>query len=433
MKNNTLKWVAMEVSKTGKYFLRTFGRCFLLSCSFFITFPMAAQSSLEDYLKLAAENNPALKSSYSSFEASMKRIPQVSALPEPKLSFGYFISPIETRVGAQRSRVSLSQAFPWFGTLKAKKQVATLEAEANYQEFLDQKNFLFYQVKQAYYPLYEVKEHLHLQKENLRILQTFRQLAETRFSNGQGKMTDVLRVELLMEDARTDILLLEQRVAPLEAHFNRMLDREDSIQVLIPDTLTITDEKPILSKADTLKPHPKIKILEKRLATHRAQEEVVRKSGMPQIGVGLDYAFVSERMEANLPDNGRDAFMPTVTLSIPIYRKKYSAALQESRSLQQSAAHQVKAMENILVSDYETARYELEKAVLLNSRYWRQIQKTERILTLLYTTYSNLGENFEEILKMQQQLLSYRTASATDITAYHLALARIAYITTKSE
>merc|ERR1712000_551534 len=102
--------------------------------------------TLEEYFKIAAENNPGLLSQYKEFEAVLQKVPQVSTLPDPSLSFGYFISPVETRVGPQRARFSLTQMFPWFGTLKAQEDVATLMAEAKYQEFLDARNKLLYQV-----------------------------------------------------------------------------------------------------------------------------------------------------------------------------------------------------------------------------------------------------------------------------------------------
>ena len=82
--------------------------------------------TLEDYFKIAAENNPGLLSQYKDFEAALQKVPQVSTLPDPSFSFGYFVSPVETRVGPQQARFSLTQMIPWFGTLKAQGDAATL-------------------------------------------------------------------------------------------------------------------------------------------------------------------------------------------------------------------------------------------------------------------------------------------------------------------
>ena len=75
--------------------------------------------TLEDYFKIAAENNPGLLSQYKEFEAALQKVPQVSTLPDPSLSVSALGQMIETRVGPQQARFSLTQMFPWFGTLKA--------------------------------------------------------------------------------------------------------------------------------------------------------------------------------------------------------------------------------------------------------------------------------------------------------------------------
>ncbi|HAH57765.1 MAG TPA: TolC family protein, partial [Bacteroidales bacterium] len=106
-----------------------------------ITSPVTAQT-LQSYQQIASQNNPGLQAKYKEFEAAMQKVPQVSSLPDPNLSFGYFIP----KMGSQRAELTLNQMFPWFGTLGAQADAATLMAEAKYQAFLDARNQLFFQV-----------------------------------------------------------------------------------------------------------------------------------------------------------------------------------------------------------------------------------------------------------------------------------------------
>ena len=99
------------------------------------------------YLKMAAEHNPGLMSKYKLYLSALEAVDQQAALPDPTLSFGYFISPVETRVGPQQFRLSLTQMFPWKGTIPLKKQAATLEAQMRFEEFMEAKNRLFFEVK----------------------------------------------------------------------------------------------------------------------------------------------------------------------------------------------------------------------------------------------------------------------------------------------
>ena len=405
----------------------------LLTSIFCLLASQSHAQSINDYLNQAADNNPSLKASYMEFEASMKKVTQVNALPDPKLSLGYFISPIETRVGPQRAKVSLTQMFPWFGTLKAKEEVATLQAESKYQSFLDKKNQLFYQVKNAYYPLYEVNENIRLQQHNLKILESYKRLATTSFANGKGTMSNVLRVDIMIDEMTTEIQLLKDKLNPLTVSFNRLLSRQDSSVVQISDDLKMEALSNDYLKDSIMTNNPKIKEMELTIEALKAQEIVAQKIGLPQIGIGLDYAFVGERTDINIPDNGKNAFMPMVTMSIPIFRKKYRSAVEETQLLQTAMEYKINGLENHLVSQYEIAYYEIEKALQLAKLYEIQLFKTQQVLNLLYTDYGNSGKDFEEVLRMQQQLLKYQMAQATVSTQYYIALAQLEYITAKSE
>ena len=48
--------------------------------------------TLDDYFKIAAENNPGLQAMHKEYEAALQKVPQVSILPDPTFSLGYFIT-----------------------------------------------------------------------------------------------------------------------------------------------------------------------------------------------------------------------------------------------------------------------------------------------------------------------------------------------------
>jgi len=389
--------------------------------------------SLDDYLKEAAENNQGLKATFIEFETAMQRIQQVKALPDPTLSFGYFISPIETRVGPQKAKISLSQMFPWFGTLAAREDVATHSAEARYHEFLDVKNKLYFDVKAAYYPLYEVHELIRWQQRNLDILNTYKILLTTAFSNGRGTMVDIIRVDITIENTKTDIQLLKDQIKPLEVVFHKLLNRTDSSHVVITDSLVTISIDSDYRKDSLLAHNPKLRAIDMEIQAAVAREEVAKKVGLPNFGIGIDYAIVGKRSDMTIPDNGKDAFMPLVTMSLPIFRGKYKASVKEAQLIQTALSYRKKDMENTLLSSYETAWYELEKSRQLNELYSQQIISTQQAINLLFIAYSNSGKEFEEVLRMQQQLLKYEIAKVGTVKNFHTALAKLDYITTKSE
>ncbi|MBO6515083.1 MAG: TolC family protein [Bacteroidia bacterium] len=389
--------------------------------------------SLDYYLKTAAENNPGLKAKYVEFEAAMQLVTQVNALPDPKLSFGYFVTPVETRVGPQQAKFGLSQMFPWFGTLSAKGEMATLLAEAKYQVFLNAKNELYYEVKAAWYPLYVLNETLQLQEENKEILYTFKQLALTGFENGKGSMVDVIRVDIMIENAETDIKLLREEEMPLLAKFNALLNRADTMHVFIPDSLPVHKVEKGYRKDSLLKAHPILEALNLKIKSAEAQETVARKMGLPSFGVGIDYVLVGERIDMNVPGNGKNVVMPMITMSLPVFRGKYNAAVKEAQFTQESIISSKQNVENNLIYSYDLNWFRLDKALRLMDLYSEQIKKTEQAIGLLLATYRNSRKDFEEVLRMQQQLLKYQIAKAIALKDYYTALANLNYLTAKSE
>lgn len=387
----------------------------------------------EQYIRLAAENNPMLKAKYAAFEAAMQRAARANALPDPTLSFGYFIAPVETRVGPQRARFNLSQMFPWFGTLAAKKDMMTLRAEAKYQEFLDARNKLYYEVKKAWYPLYENEQTLRLQQDNIEILKTYKRLSTTAFKNGKGSLSDALRTDIMIDMAATDIQLLQQERRPLLVRFNKLLDRPDTAVVVIADSLPEPDININYRKDSLLDANPVLAALDLEIRSAEAQEKLAKKQGLPKFGLGLDYVIVNKRNDVAIPGNGNDVLMPMVSLSLPIFRGKYRSAVKEAQFMQDAIVAEKEAFTNDLNSRYANALYQLTKAYELILLYKQQIVTTKQVTDLLLTDYSNSGNDYEEVLRMQQQLLKYRIARVSAIKDYYTALAQLDYITSKSE
>lgn len=387
---------------------------------------------LDDYFKIAAENNPGLQAMHKEYEAALQKVPQVSTLPDPTFSLGYFISPVETRVGPQQAKFSLTQMFPWFGTLKAQGNVAALMAEAKFQNFIDARNRLYFQVASAYYPLYELKDFVRIEQENISILESYKTIANQKFKNGTGTMVDVLRVDIMLKDAQTNLSILRDKEKPLLTTLNKLLNRSENEPVQISDTLKSVILLDNYRKDSLIVANPKLKALDLKLQASQAAEIVAQKQGLPKLGIGLDYVLVGERTDISMPDNGKNVLMPMVSISIPIFRAKYNASVKESQLMQESYTLQKQEVTNTLFSEYEMVLFQVQQQLQLISLYQQQIQTSQQSLNLLFTSYGNSGKEFEEVLRMQQQLLKYQKMSATALVQYHIAVEKINYITSKS-
>ncbi len=384
---------------------------------------------LDEYFQTAAENNPGLQSKYREFEAALQKVPQVSSLPDPTFSFGYFISPVETRVGPQKARFSLTQMFPWFGTLEAQADATALMAEAKYQSFLDARNKLFFEVSAAFYPLYELGEWKQIEQDNIDILQSYKTIATSKFKNGAAPMVDVLRVDIMLQEATTNLSILNKKEKPLLATFNNLLNRGENKTVHLNDSLTAEYLPENFRKDSLLANNPMLNALDLKIKASQANELVAQKQGLPKLGVGLDYVIVGKRTDVSMPDNGKNVLMPMVSVSIPIFRKKYRAAKKEAQLMQESYSLQKEETINSLTSNYESVWFQVWQQKELIALYQKQILETDQSLNLLFNAYGNSGKEFEEVLRMQQQLLKYEKMIASAKVQYHIAIAKLNYIT----
>jgi outer membrane protein TolC len=385
--------------------------------------------TINDYYTIAAENNPELKAKYKEFEAAMQKIPQVSSLPDPNLSMGYFISPVETRLGPQNMRFSLSQMFPWFGTLKAQKNVATLMAESKYQAFLNTKNQLFSQVAAVYYPLYELVKLQNIEKENIKILESYKKIANAKFENGKGNLVDVLRVDIMIKEAQTNLEILNKKEPALTSWLNSILNRKYDEKIVVAQEMEVI-ELPLEYRKDSIATNPLLQELELKKEASETAIEVARKQGLPKLGLGLDYVLVGKGMN-NFPDSGKDVIMPMVTFSLPIFRNKYKAATNEAKLMQESYSFQKEAYENKLNGSYYKLVFELEKERDLLKLYEGQVLTLSKSLNLLLAYYSNANKDFEEVLRMQQELLKYQKMQLSSISTFYIKLAELDYLTAK--
>jgi outer membrane protein TolC len=276
-------------------------------------------------------------------------------------------------------------------------------------------------VASAYYPLYELKDFVRIEQENISILESYKAIVNQKFKNGTGIMVDVLRVDIMLKDAQTNLTILRDKEKPLLTTFNKLLNRPENEWVLISETLNAEIMADSYRKDSLIAANPKLKALDLKMQASQAAEIVAQKQGLPKLGVGLDY-------DISMPD----VLMPMVSISIPIFRAKYNASVKEAQLLQESYTLQKQEVTNTLFSEYEMVWFQVQQQLQLISLYQQQIQTSQQSLNLLFTSFGNSGKEFEEVLRMQQQLLKYQKMSATALVQYHITIERINYITSKS-
>ncbi len=368
---------------------------------------LSAQQELEGYLQTAAENNPGLKAKFKDYMASLELAPQAGALPNPNVAFGYFISPVETRVGPQQFKISASQMFPWFGTLEARENVAVQRAKAKYENFLEARSLLFNEVRSTYFNIYLNRRAIEITRENLTILNTFRNLAHIKVEAGKVSALDEYRIEMETGDLENQLALFIDKQYVLEVMFNNLLNVEKEQKVMTPDILWSADislgKEQVLDSIQANNHQLLALSLQQEALTYR--KELASKQGKPEFSIGLDHTIVGQG-DNNMA--GTDALVfPMIGISVPLYRNKYRAMVNEVVYLREAKEFERADKVNFLETILENGWKEYLDAGRRLQLYKSQLELAGQSLNLLETEYVTGNNSFEEILRMERKVLAY--------------------------
>lgn len=389
------------------------------------------QEKLDNYLKTAAENNPKLKATFSDYMAAMEKVPQVGTLPDPQVVFGYFIQPAETRVGPQRASFNLAQSFPWFGLLGARADVATDFAKAKYEDFENTKSNLFFEVKTAYYNYYFIDKAIEITLENIKILEVFKRLSLVKIEAGTATVVDELRVELELNDLENQLGLFLDTKDVFRIKFNNLLDIDEKSEIVLPDLLW-QDDMPLdqLNMLDEIyASNHQLKGIDHKINAFLNQEVVAKKEGLPKFSLGLGYTIVGNNPLSTASDNGKDVFVfPSVGLSIPLYRKKYKALISEARYMQDAEISRKDDKKNALSTIYENTLKEYRDGNRRIALNLKQSRIAKKVLDLLMVAYSTNSKDFEEVLRIERDLLKYQLEYEKALTDKNASIAFMNYL-----
>lgn len=367
---------------------------------------------LNIYLEEAVKSNPDLEAGFQRYYAALERVPQVGTLPDPMVMLGYYISPVETRVGPRRFDLQLSQSFPWFGTLDAKEDQASKEAQAQYQIFLRAKNDLFYQVKQAYYQLYVIDKSISITRGYLEILARDERVSLNRVEAGRATTADVLRIQMEVKERMVQLESFLDKRQSVVTSFNALLNREVDEELSVSQAIRADSiQSQYSALIDSVLAHnPEINRFRKEQEALDSKIKVAEKSGMPSFNLGISYANVTPRTDTDMsiPGDGQDMLMPMATVSIPLYRKKYKAMVNEATLQRNSLEQDIINVQNKLQSDLVSAINQYRDAIRNLNLYGELAQQANQTLNILTAAYVGGEEDYEEVLRVEQQLLRYQ-------------------------
>ncbi len=443
--------------------------------------------SLVNYLEIAAKNNPAVLQKFAEYEAALQKVPQIGGLPDPEISLGIFLKPMELVGGNQVADIRLMQMFPWFGVLKNAKDEMSLMAQAKYESFRDAKLQVFYDLQQTWYEMYKVQAAIQVSEKNLEILKTLERLSMVKFkaaagssgstpasvgamqsgvaqnatsaSSGMGSMggnnsdnsgnqpvsaspsmqnnpmgqsgssglADLYRIQMETGELENSISLLQNQLITISARFNSFLNRPAQMQIALPDTMVAVElNLPLSEVTDSmLANNPMLEMLRIEEKSLDARKTMVSRMGYPMVGLGLNYSLINKSPMSTSEMNGGDMIMPMVTVTLPVYRKKYKAMKTEADLMKTATAQGIQATSNALQTDYFAAVQEYQDAQRRIALYESQLNLANQSLNILLKSFSASGAGLTDLLRVRQQTLDYGLKQIEAVADFNTATAKL--------
>ena len=399
----------------------------VFSFSLFFVHSVNSQE-LETYITTALENNPDIQKFELQYNIANEKVNEVNALPNTEFSAGYFVSEPETRTGAQRFKVSAKQMLPWFGTITSRENYASALADAKYEDIVIAKRKLIVSVSESYYKLYVNKAKQAVLTENIELLDTYETLALTSVEVGKASAVDVFRLQIRQNELEQLQQVLEYDFLAEQTAFNNLLNRDNTIEVSIVASLTMPSE-PLEITFQNLALHPELLKYDKLFASVEKSELLNQKESSPMIGFGLDYIAISERPNMNFNDNGKDIVMPMVSVSIPIFNKKYKSKTKQNKLQQQEIEFQKQDRLNTLETLLEKAINDRKSARISYNTQVKNLKQAKDAESILIRSYETGTIDFNDVLDIQELQLKFQINQIESIKNYYLQTTIINYLT----
>ncbi len=382
--------------------------------------------TLQTYINEGLENSPRLQAYELKCQIALEQVDEARWVPNTEIAAGYFASEPETRTGAQRARFSARQMLPWFGTIGKRKGYARARAEAERVEYTVEQRKLALEISRSYYRLYGLQARKRVLGEQLRLLETYEELALKALEVDKAGAVDVLKLQIRRNELNQQQEVLSEQYRAEQTRFNGLLNRDPELPVQVVSEVDIPEQDPV--DASALVVNPELLRFEALYESVIQAEQLNRKQAAPMLGLGLDYLPVEERPGLTFSDNGKDIVMPMVSLSIPLFNRQYASRSRQNELRRQELAYRKEERLNALQSvlaEAEAGRNQARIAFRTQEKNREQVQNALEIQTRTYETGTI---DFNELLELQDMDLRIRNQQLQAVQLYYEQSALINYL-----
>ena len=357
--------------------------------------------ALNEAEQLAIQHDQGLEAAQMSSEASASAARAADQLPDPTVAVQLANLPLDnfgfTQTPMTITQFSISQTLPPGDTLAQRALVADAKTAAATADVSVKTQILRREVGRFWLTIYRNQQTIALRQQEQKLYRKLLHSAETAYSVGRARATDLVRLRVRLAELDDKIEQLRGDTAATQARLARWIGNraEAPWPSALPDALTTLPQ-------GNLNDQPELTELRAQLAAARAETGVAKAAFKPQFGVQLGYGLRAGHQP--------NALSIGVSMSLPIFTGERQAPLL--------AAAQKRAQARQLDLDNRAAGLHAQEQALqqsltsINRRidgYDRQIiPQLRQVAKLAQNQFGSGGGEFTAVIDAEQAIVQGR-------------------------
>ena len=323
---------------------------------------------LDSLIQVALEKNPDIIAAESNYQAAQYNKKASGWLPDPIILIAGSNLPYTSLSLGQTAMsgvsIGFSQKIPWPSKLSSKKNIAGLKTRERKIAHLAWENKIVRMVKSAYFEFSYWRLVEDIIDENILVMKSLAEIAQTKYANGEGLAQDVLSIQTLLsktEDKRLDAVNKKKTAL---AKLNQLTDepaykiRDIPAKLPAIDTSSIRLER-LIGEANLKNPF--LGLSSNKFKQASEKRALAKNNYWPDIIFSAEYRFREDApMDAV---NGEDFISVRFGLSLPLWFFK------KQDNQYKSSVKELSAARISLESVKQQVEYEITTVSLEIDRY----------------------------------------------------------------
>jgi cobalt-zinc-cadmium efflux system outer membrane protein len=377
--------------------------------------------ALDDAIRLALQNNPALRASGGRVEAASGRAAQAKQWPNPELELSAEDWPMSHGRGFSDAKqtIGIAQTLPYPGKKSLDRQLGGAGVKLSEAELAVRRTELVRDVKAAFFRVLAAERLVEVSLQLAAVAESFASTAKKRVDAGAIAYQEQLRAEVQLEQARTELTGFQRELAVARQVFATLLGRSDLKDATLSGVLAEAPDPSLLEVAtdEPLAKHPSVAAAQANLERARLASRRARLEPYPDVKVGLS--------GGRLGETDQPIIQLGFTLPLPILDRGRGRQA-EARGGVTEAEAELQVVQQQLQREWANARNRYRTAAGQVAGYRERIlPKADEALRLVQTGFEAGKFSFIDLVDTQRTTAEARLAFQHKLLDLNIAQAEL--------